>query len=396
MLVESPSPKKPDRGSQAQDPSPWYVTLGKVKSEKSQTPYVFRTSTHTLKLMNLPFSVFVSGGRFADPIPIIVKVHSEVLADEVLAYGDAIRMIAAASLVVDRVRLVFTLPVGGEILKNYPDPYLKHGQDARAATNNFLMAIWKKVPDFRRAIAVMLSSGESEKDNDPDLVDLLQDYKRAHGDVDGASQFPTSSPVSYTQTSSQGPMTPHTPRRNGPSQEPTTPRAYAPSQVPRTPLARASSQGPHTPIAHASSQDLPRSLSPIASAPDSSPSSSPILSLLTERTFDVALADTNLSGDVVYQHTRNLRGIKGTHSYPCVNTQSVVSCGPQLDMFLQALGYDLKSKVTVVYACATSPGMENFVREMIKKGVPVLEAKYMWILYTASLPDGLWADIHIM
>ncbi len=77
--------------------------------------------------MNLLISVFVSGGRFADPIPMVVKVYSEALADEILTYGDAIRMIAKASSVVDRVRLIFTLPVGGEILKNYPDPFKKHG-----------------------------------------------------------------------------------------------------------------------------------------------------------------------------------------------------------------------------------------------------------------------------
>ncbi len=124
--------------------------------------------------------------------------------------------------------------------------------------------------------------------------------------------------------------------------------------------------------------------------------SSPILSLLTERTFDVAPADTNLSGEIVYQHTRNVRGIKGTQSSPCVNVQNAVSGGPQLDMYLQALGYDLDSKTTIAYACATSPVMEVFVREMVKKGLPMLEAKYMWILYTSSLPDNLWAETLIM
>lgn len=44
------------------------------------------------------------------------------------------------------------------------------------------MAIWKKVPDFRRAIAFIVSTGESEKDNDINLYDLLQDYKQAHGE----------------------------------------------------------------------------------------------------------------------------------------------------------------------------------------------------------------------
>lgn len=208
--------------------------------------------------------------------------------------------------------------------------------------------------------------------------------------------MPTSSPASNTQTSSQGPTTPRARRTHASSQAPTTPRTYTSSQAPRTPLAHASSQGPNTPIAHTSSQDAPRSLSPIPSAPESTPSSSPILSLLTERTFDVALADADLSGDVVYQHTRNLRGIKGTHSYPCINVQNAVSCGPRLDMHLQALGYDLDSKTAIAYACATSPVMEVFVREMVKQGLPILEAKYMWILYTSSPPDNLWAERHIM
>ncbi len=47
-MRETPSPQKPNRGSQAQDLPPWYVTLGKVESEKSQTPYVSPASTHTL------------------------------------------------------------------------------------------------------------------------------------------------------------------------------------------------------------------------------------------------------------------------------------------------------------------------------------------------------------
>lgn len=83
--------------------------------------------SHAHMLMNLPFSVFVTGGRFVDPIPIIFKVYSEEIADQILTYGDAIHMIAAASSVVDRVRLVFTLPVGGDILDNYTDITEKHG-----------------------------------------------------------------------------------------------------------------------------------------------------------------------------------------------------------------------------------------------------------------------------
>lgn len=204
-----------------------------------------------------------------------------------------------------------------------------------------------------------------------------------------SSQTPT---TPRTRASSQAPTTPH-----ASSQGPRTPLARVSSEGPRTPLARTSSEGTRTPLAHASSQGAPRSGPALPFSPESNSALSPTLSLLTERTFDIALADTNLSGDVVYQHTRNLRGITGTHSYPCVNTQNTVSCGVQLDTYLQALGYDLDAKLTVAYVCATSQArMENFVREMIKKGLPVLEAKYMWILYTSSLPDSLWAETHVM
>lgn len=81
--------------------------------------------------------------------------------------------------------------MGGRARSAPPSEYLTnilrlaniaHSKDALAATNNFTMAIWRKVPDFRRAIAHMLSSGESEKDNDPDLYNLLQEYKRIHGE----------------------------------------------------------------------------------------------------------------------------------------------------------------------------------------------------------------------
>lgn len=71
--------------------------------------------------------MFAPGGKYADPFPIVFKVPSESCADEVLAFRDAIKVIAAASSAVDRVRLAFTLAVGDNILQDYIDNSIGHG-----------------------------------------------------------------------------------------------------------------------------------------------------------------------------------------------------------------------------------------------------------------------------
>lgn len=143
---------------------------------------------------------------------------------------------------------------------------------------------------------------------------------------------------------------------------------------------------------HTGSGTPPR---PDYTSPPLSPPRS-ISPLLTELVFDLALADVKVS-DVVYQHTRNLQGIKGTHTFPQVNITKVTSCGPALDTYLQALGYDIDSKLTVAHACMSSTRVEDFVRRLIEYGLPILEAKYMWVLYTTSPPSASqWSETHIM
>ncbi|KAI0652680.1 hypothetical protein C8Q79DRAFT_997654 [Trametes meyenii] len=63
-------------------------------------------------------ATFSQGGRYTDPFPIIFKLPSEELADEVLTYRDTIKLIERADKMVDRVHLAYTLPVGDMILED--------------------------------------------------------------------------------------------------------------------------------------------------------------------------------------------------------------------------------------------------------------------------------------
>lgn len=136
-----------------------------------------------------------------------------------------------------------------------------------------------------------------------------------------------------------------------------------------------------------------------SSQPEDDASSPPSLSpLLSQRVFDLSLAEANGGHELLYQYTRNLRGIKDTHTFPVMNDTKVPSCGRALDGLLQAFGYDVGSKLEIAYACRSESTMEGFVRRMMASGLPVLEAKYMWMLYVADTPveAGVWAQTHIM
>ncbi|KAI0648467.1 hypothetical protein C8Q79DRAFT_999797 [Trametes meyenii] len=315
---------------------PWYVTLGKRNARK---------------LQNMTFS---QGGRYADPFPIIFKLPSEELADEVLMYRDTIKLIERANKMVDRVRLTYTLPVGDTILENQGLYVVAYGnqsgvfydhQDAVSAAKGVPTAIWKKVPDFRRAIAYMVSGGQSEKPVDADVKDelnkLLTQYIASR-----------SSPVSYGSPD-VGLATP--PRSCFMCALPVSPS-------PRRAQTQSAVLSPSTSSRAHPTSGVPRVKSPSPKAypppgparSPAPPSSSPLRSLtplLAEPVFDLSLAEA--------RHTWNLRGIKGTHAYPQVDVTKVLSCGGSLDMFLQAQGYDVPSKLTIAYACSTSETMEG-------------------------------------
>ncbi|KAI0674308.1 hypothetical protein C8Q78DRAFT_966290, partial [Trametes maxima] len=278
------------------------------------------------------------GGRYADPFPIIFKLPSEDLADEVLTYRDTIKLIERADKMVDRVRLAYTLPVGDAILENQGLYVVAYGNqsgvfydhvDAVSAAKGVPTAIWKKVPDFRRAIAYMVSGGQSEKPVDSNVKDELNKLLTQYI----ASRFSPSPRRAQTQPAV---LTPSTSLRTHPTVG--VPRANSPSPRVHSPSGPAHSPAPPSTSPY-------RSLTP----------------LLAEPVFDLSLAEARVDVDVLYQHTRNLRGIKGTHAYPQVDLTNVLSCGKSLDMFLQAQGYDVPSKLTIAYACSTSDTMDSFL-----------------------------------
>ncbi|KAI9069497.1 hypothetical protein FKP32DRAFT_1553814, partial [Trametes sanguinea] len=319
----------------------WYVTLGKGRSRKTRT------------------KPFCPGGKFSNPFPIVFKVPSEELADEILTYREAIKAVEAAENVYDRVRLIYTLPLGDDILKDYIETSVGQGlypvcwghecavfskvDDARDATKGIEKAIWRKVPSFRRAVAFMVSGGESEKKGNVELRQLLMECLasgprvEAPAEEDEPSVFPM-------------PVTPRHPSRAqaAPAATPSAPRAQATPAV--TP-----SGSPHKRAMNAR---------PTSQLPSSAEASSSSSTLLSDLMFDLSVADLNLEGEWVYQHTRNLRGIKASHNFPVVSSTRVPSCGRALDMFLQAFGSDIDSKLLVAYACKHSNTMEEFVRQL--------------------------------
>ncbi|KAI0668816.1 hypothetical protein C8Q78DRAFT_1080705 [Trametes maxima] len=340
---------------------------------------------------------FTPGGRFADPFPIIFKLPSEELADEVLTYRDTIKLIERADSMVDRVRLVFTLLVGDEILEdhglyvvaygNASGVYYEH-KDTVSAAKGVPAAIWKKVPDFRRAVVFMVSGGQSEKpverDVEVELNGLLSDYITSRAAAGCSTPLRVGTGFASAPLSRAPPPTPMSP----------TPM-YAHALVPTPSPLRTHPGSMRRPLAEPSFSGTTRAESPTLAPRSSSPFRS-LMPLLRERVFERSLAEVRVDTNLAYQHTQNLRGIKGVHSHPQVNTMKALSCGQSLDMFLQAFGYDTSSKLVVAYACHSSDTMEDFVRDLMSQGLPMLEAKYMWILYETDPPTRTWAETHVM
>ncbi|EIW53125.1 uncharacterized protein TRAVEDRAFT_24434 [Trametes versicolor FP-101664 SS1] len=319
--MSSPRKKAPTKA--------WYVTLGTGKSGKTQ------------KKPALP------GGLFIDSFPITFKVPTEALADEVLLYQDAITVIEAAESVYERVRLAYTLPLGDGLLSRHMEeegtyglyPVL-HGwesavfmthAEAISATKGFYKPIWKKVPSFRRAIAYMVSGAETEKtDGAAELRELLQ-----------AHISNSSPPQRAPKQEDEGVTGFASPQR-------------APPQVAGTPSRRGNEYGRYTSSQAQMSSPMP------PTPPSPSPSPSP---LCAEPTYHIPDDPAEVGGGI-YQHSRDLAGITRSHVFPLINTVKVPSCGPALDMFLQAFGYDTESRFTVADICKNSRNMGEFVKEI--------------------------------
>ncbi|KAH9858615.1 hypothetical protein C2E23DRAFT_712761, partial [Lenzites betulinus] len=319
--------------------SSWYVLLGKSETGKTQK------------------KPKLSGGSFSDPFPIAFKVPNEELANEILEYRDAIKIIEAGRTTVERVRLAYTLPIGDDILEHhmrdsgsgglYPVVYGRECAvflaytDALNATRAMEKSIWKKCPTFKRAIAFMISRGQSEKRENLDMRELLDAYTQ-----ELLKRLKT--PATSNAADAGYPTSPATPSRSRHARDARSP---VPIESP-TPM-------------------IPNYPFPLT--PD----------------LGVRVSQDAVLGGVVYQHTRNLAGIISSHVSPVLDTPKVPSCGAALDMFLQAMGYNMESTLIVAEACQNSQNMDEFVDELCNRGLPILEAKYM------RLPARLEAIINV-
>lgn len=125
----------------------------------------------------------------------------------------------------------------------------------------------------------------------------------------------------------------------------------------------------------------------------SDPFASPIY---REAVFAVDTVDSVANPNIIYQHVRSLRGVEKSATHPFIDTTPVPSCGPALDLHLQAMGYDVEAKLAIACAIRQAVEMVDFVRAIVPKGIPVLEAKYMWLLHSTEAPKTEWAERHLM
>ncbi|KAI0371573.1 hypothetical protein BV20DRAFT_1051588 [Pilatotrama ljubarskyi] len=212
---------KTDSNSQeAIDPNSqlvWWAVLGKGLYRKTIDKYVPLCVSATYTTDQLPHRPFITGGgKYVDSFPIVFKVWEEKLADEVLMFRDAMKEIEKAKNTTRQVELALTLPGTNTILLEYLESSYGQGMypvvyghecaiflthtDTLNATKGLSKTIWKKVPTFGRAVAYMLSKGESEKSDE--YRKMISDHMKLEPKhVQQHSELPSS-------TSQQLPATP--------------------------------------------------------------------------------------------------------------------------------------------------------------------------------------------
>ncbi|RDX47632.1 hypothetical protein OH76DRAFT_1484544 [Lentinus brumalis] len=334
---------------------------------------------------------FVKGGKWSAPFPVVVYVSTEEEANDVLSFEPAIRLMMRAEGLQEKVRLAMSLPGWDTVLGEYNDGMypVVHGQrcgiytqynDAVESVNFTERPIWRKVAPFGRALAYMITKGESEKSTNKDWQDLLESL----------SQVRVSSPVQRAASQAPSPAPVPVPTPTPPpalSAPPTTPKKLQPGSV------RWS----------AAEQDYVFS-APTSRSPAPTPATSqavPAADIFEDATFNEYVFPpmhqaVNMGPGFVYQHVRTLRGIKSTHSAPVADRLATPSCGPAADIYLQALGYDVEAKLTVARELQAAVEMGDFVRKICSYGLPALEAKYIWYLYESDGPQTYWSYTHIM
>ncbi|KAI9061958.1 hypothetical protein FKP32DRAFT_1604441 [Trametes sanguinea] len=347
----------------------WWVVLGGGRNGKTRNKLE----------ANRPY---LAGGKWTKPFPMTFKVPNESLADEILTFRDAVKMIEAAKTEQEMVRLALTLPGSSSILESYINsercagfyPVLYGSEcaiytsynDAINAVKGVDKPIWRRVPTFGRAIAYMISKGQSEKDTNLEYRSMIQKLAELdlvpEADNSSENEDVRSPPPSPTKRSSRSPTkrdsrspTKRTSRmQTGASDDSHGTALATPARVGRRQPAR---DVPPTPV-------NPRAPSPTRFEDD----------IFNEMVFDVPREVPEYG--ITYQHVRNLRGIQSSTPYPVADMTPTPSCGTALDTYLQAHGYDLESKLVVTRACERSESMGDFVRRMVAYGLPALEANY--------------------
>ncbi|KAI0640522.1 hypothetical protein C8Q79DRAFT_1015055 [Trametes meyenii] len=328
-------------------PTAWYVRLGDKKPGKK-----------------MPQEPFLSkGGKFAPAFPIFIKVQDKSQADEVLLFQDAIKAIEDAPEVEERVRLAVTLPGHDTILAEYMQDGLKglysvaygtrsaiflNPQEAAAAATGTPKAIWKKVPTFGRAIAYMISKGDSEKPEGALHREMLNALAGLHISTGEPSKPAKETAGAHHADVNRPPTTPCRSPRPLP--------LVTPATVPRVRW----------------SQDQRDYV--LATPPPPRPVSPPVFEspMFNERLFETPGEVSSAGLPFIYQHVPP-------------------SCGPMLDAVLQGFGFDVESKLAIAHACDECSSMGEFVGVMVPQGLTALEAKFMWGLYIDYPPRTEWA-----
>ncbi|RDX41996.1 hypothetical protein OH76DRAFT_1498611 [Lentinus brumalis] len=334
-----------------EDANIMYVILGEGNGKCMKT-------TKTSRLL--------PGGKFMDPWPIVVQVPDDECADEVLAFEPAIRLIKAAKTTEEQVRLSWTLPGANSILKEYvtaapgrafyPVVYGRKSaifltyNDAVSSVKAVEKAIWRRVATFGQAIGFMILRGESEKGVNGDYQELRDSLPAAPRP---SQPEPVTSPPRGSSQPRPEPPTPVTPSR-------------ARQAVPAN-FGRWSNDA----------QDYMFETQALRAPPPSFPEvfDDP---LFNQCVPELPVAPPALATGFVYQHVRSLQGIRSSHRYPVADTTPTPSCGPAVDAYLQAFGYDVNSRLTVARALQLASTMGQFVALMSEYGFAALEAKYLW------------------
>ncbi|CDO74853.1 hypothetical protein BN946_scf185004.g3 [Trametes cinnabarina] len=372
---------------------PWFVSLVKGNCFKTQQ----RPS--------------ITGGKYSKAFHIVVKVDHEQQADEVLTYSGAIKVIQDTPKTCNMVKLAFLLPGGETILHSwvqnedgkgfYPIVYgtqcaifigaYIHSQLA----HDIVKAIWCKVPSFGPPIAYMVSKGESEK-RSSGYSELLEASAKLTITLVGLQVLQGHNRLTSHQTCllvlngclwthhhmQSVFITTHCPTQNVryPGCSPHKSTLYTLTiafmlRIPLPSLALANMFGPHPLITHHASFDHP---------------------MFNEAIFSLPSVPVLTSDGFIYQHVCDLHGMHQTLTFPLVDRAAVPSCGPLLDALLQAYSYNTESRLLVARACRDSINMGDFVSRVVVHGLPVLEAKFMWSLYSSNPPTTQWADLHFM